>query len=1382
MSAMANPRKYLGQILLSLWFVVFYSSAFSQTANVTTGCAPLQVNFTAPSGSTTYFWDFDNGASSNVQNPSNTFVTAGTYDVEFSESVGGPVIGSITIEVFATPIPQFTTSTPLQGCSPLTIDLSADVTLPPGIFVNTYTWTSGLGTGGSSQNVSFTYPNPGIYTVTLGITTNSPSCDNTSTFTNLVGVSNPIADFLTNPNPAISCTAPLDVVFTNSSSSTIPLTYDWDFGNGNTSTSGTPPSQSYTTVGNYTATLTITDTNNCVKTISKPITVGQPEASFDMPDTVCINTLVNFQNTSSAGNYVWNFGPSAAPPVSVNTSPNVTFSAAGNVSVSMTVTAPGGLCSDDTLRTIFIEDPVLSIISIPSPQCDTNAVFTYSVVTTSNIINYTWIFDDGDSSIIANPTHTYHIADTAYAERDDVILTGTLIAETSGGCLITQQFVDTVYLVYARFMPYVAQGCAPLTVVFSDSSHSEFNITDYFYDYGDGSTMNYTSNLPSSHIFTTAGEYPVVMTATNNLGCTDISDTIWIVVGDVLPLDFTASQTTICPGEEITFTNTSANQSLVDGWNYSSNGDLLSGCADDPNGTFVFDDTVGVFDITLSAYYNGCLSTVTLSNLITVNGPIAKFNYLYQCSDTMDLQLINQSMGYTDVQWEFGDGNTSSAVDTTYTYSNSGTYEVILTATSSTSGCPPSADTAEIQIRQIEANFSAGPFYCGNVPNDFDGSLSTDVFEDCYTGYKWIFSDSTMRPITTSNPNEAIQFENSGEQSLSLVVTDFNGCTDTITHTFAVYNLEADYLLTDAMICTPDTLTFTSLSVADTTLVSWSWDFDDGNSSSSEDTSYAYSDTPPSPYNITLTVTDALGCKDSIGHLLSFYTPTSVISANPFLGHTCTDIPIQFSATDFTSQGSNLTFNWDFGDGSVAPGQNVSHSYSSETSTNVKLYFTENATGCMDSTIYAVDIQAYPVADFNSDVDNLAALCSPQAITFNDQSISSSPVVSTNWTFSNGMNSSAPNPVFVFVSGSYTTGIIVQTSYGCSDTLIKSFEVINPSADFTLSPSVICLGDEIVFTLFDTVDVYNYSWDFGDGTFINDVTPVAHNYTFFPPSGQTIANLTVSGPGGVCPSTVEQEVFIHDVKALFDRNDEIDTTICLGDLLTITNNSLNADDYQWNFGDTTIGVNGPGSFTHEYLVADTFSIDLMIYNSQYGCRDTITKDVIVFDNPDISAFGDTVCFGDLANIYVDGNQPTHAYSWSPSGTLNNGAIYNPTADLAESTTFTVVVTDGVTDCSSSDSAEVIVIQPLANIYFDTTVVVGDIATLPVDNQNGYVNFIWTPDTGLSCLDCPNPEHQGLTEITYTLQMEDSQGCFTADGVFNIHILPETFIDVPTTFS
>ena len=81
--------------------IIFLSSldSFSQVADITKGCAPLKVNFTAPSTSTTYFWDFKDGVTSNLQNPANIFGKVGIYNVTFRETVGGPILKTIKIEV-----------------------------------------------------------------------------------------------------------------------------------------------------------------------------------------------------------------------------------------------------------------------------------------------------------------------------------------------------------------------------------------------------------------------------------------------------------------------------------------------------------------------------------------------------------------------------------------------------------------------------------------------------------------------------------------------------------------------------------------------------------------------------------------------------------------------------------------------------------------------------------------------------------------------------------------------------------------------------------------------------------------------------------------------------------------------------------------------------------------------------------------------------------------------------------------------------------------------------------------------------------------------------------------------------------------------------------
>ena len=154
--------------------------------------------------------------------------------------------------------------------------------------------------------------------MTLGLITNFPSCNVTRIFDDYISVSNPTANFNTNPNPAFSCTSPLTVSFTNTSVSPIPLTYSWNMGNTNTYTTQNPPPQTYTVDGLYPVTLTITDTNGCVKTVTKNVSIGSPVANFTAPDSVCLNAEVIFTSTSSPGLHQWNFGPGASPATSTS--------------------------------------------------------------------------------------------------------------------------------------------------------------------------------------------------------------------------------------------------------------------------------------------------------------------------------------------------------------------------------------------------------------------------------------------------------------------------------------------------------------------------------------------------------------------------------------------------------------------------------------------------------------------------------------------------------------------------------------------------------------------------------------------------------------------------------------------------------------------------------------------------------------------------------------------------------------------------------------------------------------------------------------------------------------------------------------------------------
>jgi len=144
------------------------TAAFS--GSPTEGCAPLTVNFTDQSTGTGidgWLWTFGDGGTSTVQNPSYSYMSAGIYSVTLTVSSSSQgcdktetKTGFITVQ--AGPVAGFSGS-PTTGTEPLTVtftDLSTG---------NPDTWNWDFGDGGSSmaQNPSYTYNNPGVYTVTL---------------------------------------------------------------------------------------------------------------------------------------------------------------------------------------------------------------------------------------------------------------------------------------------------------------------------------------------------------------------------------------------------------------------------------------------------------------------------------------------------------------------------------------------------------------------------------------------------------------------------------------------------------------------------------------------------------------------------------------------------------------------------------------------------------------------------------------------------------------------------------------------------------------------------------------------------------------------------------------------------------------------------------------------------------------------------------------------------------------------------------------------------------------------------------------------------------------------------------------------------------------
>ncbi|MEL6864031.1 MAG: PKD domain-containing protein [Bacteroidota bacterium] len=1361
-----------------------------QSANVTMGCAPLEVTFSADNNFPTYFWDFQDGGISEIENPSHIFANPGEYEVELRQTENGPAEGTITISVFEQP-DVTAIATPDGGCVPLDVVFESTSTVDSRITVTGYQWVFGDGNGSNAgAMVSHTYAGPGNYTVSLSLETNFASCNTQEIFNDFVTVSDPPdVGFTTDPDPAIACVGPITVSFTNTSTATTALSYDWDFGNGMTSNAETPPSQTYTADGQYPVTLTATDASGCSQSFTRIVSVGPPNASFSLPkDTVCLEEAVQMENNSSDGNYIWNFGASATPQGSTQANPVVIFSEAGSFDISLSVTSTDGNCSADTVVTIVVEEADASFTSDPTFSCSEPMLVNFTPNNPLAGQTYQWDFDDESlPSNESNPSHEYNNPDTTtFSINGAIVFHPELTVTTASGCIAT--FADTIVLHQpnALFQPDVINGCAPLTVTFSDSSSSVEQILFWQWDFGDGGTAVENNDDPVVHTFTSPGEYDVTLIITNSSNCADTSYALTIEVGSQITPAFSADQSSVCPGDTVTFIDETGQDDLIDAWHFSTDNGRSFHCFDENSLMWPYTSETGPQDVSLTVEYNGCYSTTSISNLIDVNGPIAQIDYLVDCENPFDIAFMNESFDDTSISWDFGDITMiSNDQDPVHTYDTTGDYTVILTAQNSINGCPASMDTVIVHVRDIEAGFELDTILCLGQEYQLDAAMSQDVEADCWRGYTWYFDSA--RPITTQDESIDFTFMRPGDDIVTLVTTDINGCRDTSVLDVRIFGVYPDVTPSQDTICLPATVSFTNLTTADTTIVEWEWDFGDGSGTMSSDSlppPYTFTSIVSNPIDVTLTATDAVGCGQMATIPISVYQPFSEITTIPNPAAICVGEEVSFTASDFTTFGSSLTYEWDFGSGMPTTSTMQTETVTFDTPGNIEidLVFTEVASGCKDSVRTFIDVQDFPVADFTSDLDDIMGnICYPQDPQFTDLSVSSSPLTQS-WDFGNGQMGMGPTPFASFGKGTFEVTLTVTTTNGCASTTSRTYTLIGPEGDFEIDRNEICNGDDITFSLIeaDTSGVSSFSWDFGDGTVMEGGNPVTHEYNFSDTTSTTIVQLILEGDG--CTIPIEKDISIIQLFADFVIGDGTSNTACVGDNVDFFNNTLgSADLFSWDFDDGTMSTqenpanifNDPGDYEIEFAVG----------TSQLGCTDTISQTLIISDIPALSADDTGVCPEEAATVSVDNPDPNSVYSWTPeevfaSGTNSSTAT---TSILTENTTVFVEVTNEL-GCTNTDTVSISVVQAYEPVIFDTTVCEGTTIALPLLKDTTHA-FSWSTTEGLSCTDCSFPTVEVLQGVQYILTVTDAFGlnCFSVIDSFTLRI-PEGDLEMPNAFT
>jgi gliding motility-associated-like protein len=706
-------------------------------------------------GSSSYFWEFGNGATSTVQNPIYQFPQGGTYTVQLTATSPQGCVDSIsqTITIITNPITSFVPTSNL-GCGPLDVNFANTTT---GSYITSYFWNFGYPANGPfsiQQNPgTITFPSPYLqdtsYIVSLSATN---QCGTTSYLDTIVVKPTPIATFGTSVSTGCS---PLSVNFLNTSIGS-PTNFIWSFGDGSFSTQPNPSHVFTTPTNDTTFNVMLIAINDCGSdTTYFPIYVlPNTVTSFfnTNPTSGCSPLDVDFTNFSlGSTTYYWNFGDGQ---VSNTQSPSHVYTGAGNYTAQLI--ASNG-CAYDTSNisiTVFPKPNVSFNVQQNTLCTNENFVFVNSSVQLSNVV---WSFGDGTGSNVYSPTHDYSTAGTFVV---------SLVGSSSvNGCLDTAyQTINVIQGPDLQYDEYVFEGCLPQTIQFNELSNTA---TSAVWDFDDGTQGIGPS---ATHTFTSAGTFAPVVIAQNAFGCADTA-TFTVVIHPNPIAAFQLSDVAICDLPVDISTNNLSQGAVSYSWDFDNG---TTSVLNAPQITYV---QSGMYQVSLIAYNQFGCSDTAYENVNVLPRPVANFtpDLTSGCED-LTINFTNTSSGATSYLWEFGDSTSVQAVSPGHTYYNPGTYSVSLIAYNDF-GC---ADTITyddlINVFLVpQAGFSVSPaeFF---IDEPLISLINT---ANLYETGEYIFGTGEIYDISTMNYN--FNVPDSGNYMITQIVYTETGCVDTAT-------------------------------------------------------------------------------------------------------------------------------------------------------------------------------------------------------------------------------------------------------------------------------------------------------------------------------------------------------------------------------------------------------------------------------------------------------------------------------------------------------------------------------------------------------------------------------------------------------------------------
>ena len=1326
-------------LLVKINLIAQLTASFS--SDTTSGCSPLVVNFNNTSNNAiSYYWEFSNGTTSTLFNPSATFINPGLYTVKlvaFDGSNYDSIILVDYIHVFDQPVASFNYNI-LEDCQSSNLISFSNTSSG----ANSYVWDFGNGDTSSVVSPLFSYNSSGDFPITL-IAVNGLNCRDDSTI-------NPISIF---PNPIISascdtfliCDSSYNFTFTGSSSNSNIATWNWSFGDGNFNiSSNSNTTYNYSNYGTFIPSVIATSNEGCIDSITlSNISIYPPEAysltSNKYLGCPPLNVTLNISPIGSINSVNWNFDDGNTSPANPNT--NHQYLSNGIFNPSAFVESNNGCIQEIQIDNVInvSNGPTGSFIMSNISGCPPLPVQFDISTSASNSVNIN--LGDGNISNTSNLIHNYSENGVYYP-----ILT---ISDTNNCQSIIN--LDTVRSGISNidFIGTNTEGCAALNVNFFNLAP---DAVDFYWDFGDNT---FSTDPNPEHTYDSVGLYSVTFVANDTNSCFDtLIKTDFINVTkdeiDVSTVD------TIKACSPYIF-NTDVYNIGVNFWNW----DFGDGVLDSGSNVNHLYTESGNYHVSLNTDApNGCQYDLPNFAYIIIDSIETDVNLnLNSDCNSGSINILNNSTGAIQHQWNMGDGNVYYTANVQHNYNTSQPYVITYESVSSL-GCKKTSYYSVIfdcnsnnpvvipMPPQNPINSLVDPV-SGNNLNQTCGPQNVNLISPFSNAFAWQWDFGDGQTSNLQNPSHF--YANSGIYNVRHIGFNPDGSSDTliINNFVDQYTLDANFSLTKSEYCNYNTYYFDNSS---SNAISWEWTLDSNiiSNNSVDSITIPLND---SVSTLNLKISDQYGC-------------ISKSEQNVFLHH-----PLAIIEQDsFACVGSNLIFSccvkddpihyWDMTDGNLfSPDTAVLHQYQQTGWFNPIL--TLDNPGCIRQIVLDSIEIFRPDASFSPTFQN--PICKTDSLMFKANNSGYS-----NYLWSGGDVNNNSDSVWIQLNQSGLQVISLSiSSRGCSNSFTSDSILVNEAtADFNYTLLNNCIPIDVVF-LDSSINPVSWEWNLSNISTSNLQNPTQQFLSFPNDSIQ----LTITDVNG-CKDSIKKE-FVNDFNAEFIVSDSL---ICAGTLINFYPVSEVVNTWLWDFGDGIISTDSTP--THTYQNAGVYDIELIASDGQ-GCIDTTIKYNHIVVNKVVADFNHIVSgtCPPVTTSFSNLSSGASSYEWDFGDNLNS-IIDNP-AHVYTSPGYYDISLIAKDNFGCSDTLQinnlVYIPGPILDFSIDQNFGCDSLQISITNNSFNTANYLYNFGNGAtSTVENPLYTYNLPGSFQITLVGEDSSGCqvvFSSTDIVTVDVSP-----------